>query len=81
MRDDAPITIWAPTSINQTARQRLTEAIRMGGLNWHRANNPEWRDKPWKDGISVDLDEPDVVEMIVQTIIDNADPDIEEETP
>ena len=75
MSDDGPITIWAPTSVKQTARERLAEAVRIGGINWHRANNPRWRDNPFKDGISVDLDENDVVEMIVQTIIDGADPD------
>lgn len=70
-----PITIWPPTTIKQTARERLEEAIRLGGMQWHRENNPNWRDKPWKDGIRVDLDEADVVARIAQYIIDLADPD------
>lgn len=77
MNENDPITIWAPTNIRQSARERLAEAVRIGGINWHRDNNPAWRDNPWKDGIRVDLDEPDVVEMIVQTIIQLADPDEE----
>jgi hypothetical protein len=70
-----PITIWAPTTIQQTARERLAEAVRLGGIRWHRANNPDWRDKPWMHGVPVDLDESDVVECIVQTIVDLADPE------
>jgi len=42
-----PITIWAPTSIRQTARERLAELIRLGGIDWKRENDPDWRGKPW----------------------------------
>ena len=73
--DAAPITIWPPTTIRQTARQRLLEAIRLGGINWHREHNPHWRDNPWKDGISVDLEEDSVLEAIADSIIAHADPD------
>jgi hypothetical protein len=72
-----PITIWPPTTINQTARDRLAEAIRLGAIAWHREHNPRWRDNPWKDGLQMDLDESDQVECIVQTILDLADPDAE----
>lgn len=71
-----PITIWAPTTIQQSARERLAEMIRAGGIDWHRANNPEWRDKPWSDGVIVDLDEADVIEAIVDRILAGADPDL-----
>jgi hypothetical protein len=71
----APITIWPPSTIRQTARERLIEAVRIGGMDWHRAHNPEWRDKPWMDGIMVDLDEDDVLAAIVDRIIAIADPE------
>lgn len=73
-----PITIWAPTSIRQTARERLAEAIRLGGIRWREQNDPEWRGKPWMDGVLVDLDEEGVVETIVQRIVELANPDTEE---
>lgn len=73
-----PITIWAPTSIQQTARERLAELIRLGGIDWKRKNDPGWRGKPWMDGVLVDLDESDVVEAIVNRILSHADPDTEE---
>lgn len=72
-----PITIWPPTTIKQTARERLAELIRLGGIDWERANNPRWRDQPWKDGICLDLDESDMVEALVERIIKGADPDTE----
>ena len=75
----APITIWPPTTIRQTARERLEEAIRLGGIRWHAENNPEWRGKPWMDGIRVDLDDEEVVARIAQHIIDLADPDDQSE--
>jgi len=71
-----PITIWPPTTIKQTARERLAELIRLGGIDWHRENNPEWRGKPWMYGVRVDVDESDVVEAIVDRILSHADPDI-----
>jgi hypothetical protein len=72
-----PITIWAPTTIRQTARERLAELIRLGGIDWKQANDPDWRGKPWMDGILVDLDETDVVEVIVERILAHSDPDTE----
>lgn len=72
-----PITIWAPTAIRQTARERIAELIRLGGIDWKRGNDPDWRDKPWMDGVLVDLDESDVVEAIVNRILRHADPDTE----
>lgn len=73
-----PITIWAPQTINQTARERLAELIRAGGISFLRAN-PErtlheapWRDKPFMDGIAVDLDESDVMNHIVDYVIAHA---------
>ena len=74
-----PITIWAPSTIRQTARERLAELIRLGGIDWMRANNPDWRGKPWMDGVLVDLDESDVVEAIVERILRHADPDAGQE--
>lgn len=76
-----PITIWPPTTIRQTARERLAELIRLGGMDWKRANDPDWRDKPWMDGVMVDLDEDDVVEAIVARILAHADPDTEPSSP
>ncbi|QDK01278.1 hypothetical protein SEA_WATERT_7 [Microbacterium phage WaterT] len=73
-----PITIWAPTSIRQTTRERLAEAIRLGGIRWREQNDPEWRGKPWMDGVLVDLNEDGVVETIIQRIVELADPDTEE---
>jgi hypothetical protein len=72
-----PITIWPPTTIRQTARERLAEAIWMGGCAWKRAHDPDWRGKPWMDGVMVDLDESDVVDAIVDRILANADPETE----
>lgn len=72
-----PITIWAPTTIQQTARERLAELIRIGGIDWKRENDPDWRDKPWMDGVLVDLDESDVVEAIVDRILRHSDPEPE----
>jgi len=73
-----PITIWAPASINQTARDRLKELIHVGGIEYLRANpsrtmhSADWRDKPWMDGIAVDLDEDDVLDAIADYIIARA---------
>jgi hypothetical protein len=41
----------------ESLHQRVAEAIRAAGITWLREHDPEWRDKPWMDGISVDLDE------------------------
>lgn len=73
-----PITIWPPTTIHQTARERLAELIRLGGIDWRRDNAPDFREgKTWMDGVMVDLDESDVVEAIVARILKHADPDTE----
>jgi hypothetical protein len=71
----APITIWPPTTIKQTARERLAELIRAGGIDWKREHDPGWRDKPWMDGVLIDVDEDDVVKAIVDRILSHADPD------
>lgn len=68
------LVIYPPTHIKQNVRQRLAEAIRAGGIDWKKANDPEWRDKPWADGVMVDLDEDDVVEVIVERIFKHANP-------
>lgn len=71
-----PITIWPPTTIHQTARERLAELIRLGGLDWRRDHAPDYREgKAWMDGVMVDLDESDVVEAIVSRILAHADGD------
>ena len=78
-----PITIWAPDNIHQSSGDRLAELIRAGGIAYLRANptktlhEGDWRDKPFMDGIAVDLDESDVVDFIAAFIIDHADPDTE----
>ena len=75
----APITIWPPTSITQDARDRLKELIRMGGIRWRRDNAPDYREgKTWMDGVLVDLDESDVLNVIVDCVIEHADPAPEE---
>lgn len=48
----------------RTLNDRISEAIRCAGIEWKQQNDPSWRDKPWKDGISVDLDENDVLEAL-----------------
>ena len=70
-----PITIWPPTEIRQTARERLADLIRTGAINWKRSNDPEWRDKPYFDGVVVDLEEAEVVDWLVDYIIARTDPD------
>lgn len=73
-----PITIWPPTTIQQTARERLAELIRLGGIDWRREHAPDFREgKTWMDGAVVDLDESGVVEAIVSRILRHADPDSE----
>lgn len=74
-RNGEPIIIWAPTTIHQTARERLAELIRGGGIGWKKLHDPNWRGKPWMDGVLVDLDETDVVEHIVTHILNHVDPD------
>lgn len=80
-----PITIWAPSSINQTTKDRLKELIRLGGIDFLRANPDRtlhegaWRDKAWMDGIAVDLDEDDVLDAIAESIISRAG--VPEEAP
>lgn len=69
-----PITIWAPTTINQTTIDRLKDLIRCGGIAWKRENDPNWRDNPWKDGILVDLDEDDVLDALAAYVLENSDP-------
>ena len=73
--DREPITIWAPTSIEQSTRDRLKELIRLGGVRFLAANRDrtvhsgDWRNRTFLDGIVVDLDEDDVLFAIVDTII------------
>lgn len=75
---DNPVTIRPPSTIQQSARERLAEAVRLGGIRWHEQHNPDWRGKPWMDGVMVDLDESDVVDTIVDRILELADPDSEQ---
>lgn len=70
-----PITIRPPTTIQQTARERLKEAIRTGGIRWHMEHDPDWRRRPWYDGIKVDLDEDDVLDAIADAVIAHDDPE------
>jgi hypothetical protein len=44
--------------------QRVAEAIRCAGIEWHRDHDPRWRDKPYQDGINVDLDEDDQLDAL-----------------
>lgn len=86
MSANDPITIWSPENVNQSSREYLCELIRTGGIAFLRANpsrtlhESDWRDKPYMDGIAVDLDETDVVEAIADHIIRNANP-TQETTP
>ena len=70
-----PIIIWAPTSVKQTTRERLADLIRCAGIAWKRANDPDWRNEPWMDGIVLDLDLEGVDDFIADYIIERADPD------
>lgn len=72
MSDHDPLIIWAPETINQTTTERLAELIRAGGIDYKREHDPKWRDKPYKDGIVVDLDESDVVDHITRYVIQHA---------
>ncbi len=49
---------------NRSDRERIAELLRTGGIDWHRTHNPNWRDKPWTDGVPIDLDEDDQCEFL-----------------
>lgn len=79
--DKTPITIWAPEDVLwQTSRDRLRELIRVSAIDFLR-NHPRlamgrpWRDKPYMDGVRVDLEEDDVLDWMTDFIIAAADPD------
>lgn len=81
--DKTPITIWAPEDVLwQTARDRLRELIRVGGIDFlrkhpERAVGRSWRDKPYLDGIRVDLEDDEVLDWIADFIVAAADPNKE----
>lgn len=56
------------------SRYRLAEVLRVGGIAYHREHDKEWRDNPWKDGISVDLDGP-ALDYLVHYIATHAEHD------
>ena len=55
-------------SIGQTFRELLAERIRAQGIAWHKDHDPDWRDKPWMDGVRIDVDEDDQVEYLVRGV-------------
>jgi hypothetical protein len=57
-------------------REQLLERLRIGGIDYHRKHDKQWRDNPWKDGINVDLDEQDVLDHLVDFILDAPDPQL-----
>lgn len=48
----------------------VAEAIRCAGIEWHREHDPEWRDKPWKDGVPIDVDESDELDTLTKAALD-----------
>ncbi len=48
----------------------LAELLRAGGIEWHRRNDPAWRDKPWTDGVQMDLDEGDQCGFLASYLLD-----------
>lgn len=54
---------------NRSDRERIAELLRTGGIAWHRANDPEWRDKPWHDGVVLDLDEDDQADFLATYLL------------
>lgn len=52
----------------------LQEAIRGAGIQWRKKTFPEDRANAWKDGIMVDLDEDDALEMIEARVLQVMDP-------
>lgn len=58
--------------LGQTFRELLAERIRAQGIAFNR-DHPDlrgWRDKPWMDGVLVDLDEDDEVEYLVRGVLE-----------
>jgi len=49
-----------PTPMDdRSPRELMAERLRVAGIAWKRENDPTWRDKPWHDGVLMDLDEDD----------------------
>lgn len=53
---------------NMTRDEKLAEAMRSAGIDWHRKHDRNWRDKPWMDGISMDLDEDEHVAVLIEAV-------------
>lgn len=64
---DGPLTIGNVQY--ESLHQRVAEAIRCAGIEWNRQRNPKWRDKPWHDGIPVDLDEDDELDALTKAAL------------
>ena len=48
----------------------IQEAIRRGGAQWRKKVFPDDRGNAWKDGIMVDLDEDDALELIEAEVLE-----------
>lgn len=66
------ICIDAPTTIEQTAFDRLKDLIRAGAIDYLRLTDPNWRNNPWKDGVVVDLDEDEALDHIARYVASRA---------
>ncbi len=47
----------------------LQEAIRIAGAQWRKKHFPDDRGNAWKDGIMVDVDEDDALELIEAAVL------------
>ena len=52
----------------QTTKELIAEKIRCAGIEYKRKNDPDWRDKPFMDGIIMDLDESDEVGYLAEAV-------------
>jgi len=52
----------------RTTKELIAEKIRCAGIEYKRKNDPNWRDKPFMDGIIMDLDESDEVAFLADAV-------------